>query len=1054
MAQYRSRATSSGFRGYTLPDTARNFEEAETRRLQQLKEAYAEKRRSDQIVNQTKLAQNRAVENQLDTNQSLEQSYKEAYKTSMKQRFDTETRDLQRQQEARNSVTDRLSAFSKTLLKEAGSELQRRKESEQAFGRNLIYQFGADPEDLKALNTIEGNLQAESSANLAVVRKLKDRGATPDQINNIRNLDGWRLYGAEIEMAQQGKSTYESFLKNDEVRNRTVKLGDGRELTLNQAAENMETDAYNSIKAILRNEFIEDNFSTLNQSFADKYLYKGMRDVDQTDFTQYQNDNKERLKDIEKIEYTDQVGKIQSTGVSPQQFIINQNGSDKGPGLKLQRDKYLTEAASLAQSGIFDRNALENLRESLWIQDGKSKTFAQQFENNATVQSQLQDIVSKINAYEKEENAAKEQVRSQKNSNFQDTLIEQWSQTNNAQRGEAFELLKKEPYQIKPVLQALFDNKDLTPVTVKQQAIDSILYGYNLSPAEIEVLGKSEEVFAREMFNSSGQLKGEFNVEKQATRLANEFLKSNETATDNNVANNSNVSEASKVIQADIRRRFELNLKTQPSVPEAFRVTEIEIRTKIESNKGKYEMLMPNEGGNKTKFNVFKFQTQPDVGVLRNEFISNTVSATKANPQYLVDKTDPNLTPENKQVLIDEINATRRGRTSEWIRDQFKFAQQGSDGQPGFVGNLRDYLNQIQKVQLLDVKPLQEEANLLFDLPNNPVITPLLESYNTLQPTNLLATQIVTTQAGAKGMQQYRPALDLIASVESNNDTLYNGYDALNKGGNGSYVIGTNTGTNVFNQSLTTMTVGDIRQLQRQGKLFAAGRYQFLESTLEDIFDRGLAPGIDDSSLFDQDTQDRLGVAYIKDTISTYRDNNGDVVDGMGQRFVGLQKVPKEKIKAALDTFQSAVVGTPFENIDVIPEVAEQLERSGTGALTFTGNKMRYQKAGKTFQAAGFTVREQSLFDKVDPVHSGNSYHNFDEAFDITHQEGDYATSIAKTKRLKEVVRGLNLFKEVIGPGDYEAGLWKDRSHDEHLHLGGLLRPITQEDIDAINSVK
>jgi hypothetical protein len=116
---------------------------------------------------------------------------------------------------------------------------------------------------------------------------------------------------------------------------------------------------------------------------------------------------------------------------------------------------------------------------------------------------------------------------------------------------------------------------------------------------------------------------------------------------------------------------------------------------------------------------------------------------------------------------------------------------------------------------------------------------------------------------------------------------------------------------------------------------------------------------------------------------------------------------------------------------------------------------MRYQRAGKAFQGAGFTVREQSLFDKVDPVHSGNSYHKFDEAFDITHQEGDdVALSIAKTKRLKEVVRGLNLFKEVIGPGDYEAGLWKDRSHDEHLHLGGLLRPITQEDIDAINSVK
>lgn len=1054
MAQYRSRATSSGFKGYTLPDTARNFEEAETKRIQQLKDAYATKRQSDEIINQTQRTQQQAVINQLNSNATLEESYKQAYKTSMQQRFETETRDLERQQKARNSVTDRLTAFSQTLLKEAGTELKRRKESEQAFGRNLVYQFGVDPEDLKALNTIEGNLQAESSANEAVVRKLKNNGATPDQINAIRNLDGWRLYGAEIEMATQGKSTYSSYLASDEVRNKTVKLGDGRELTLNQAAENMETDAYNSIKTILRNEFIENNFSTLNQSFADKYLYSGMRQVDETDFTQYQTNNRARLKEIETIEYTDQVGKIESTGISPQQFIINQNGSDKGPGLKLQRDKLLTEIEKQAGADFFDRNNLEKLLGSPWIQDGKTKTFAEQFANNPTVQSQLQAIRSKINDNESASAEAAKKALRLKNENLQNQTIDKWEVINTEQKSKIYKQLIIDGIEINPYLQKLFNGEIITPKVAQQEATDALLFGTNLKPEVLEVLGKTENVFANEIFSSSGQLSGTYNIDKTSTLLANEFLGVSSSSTDLNVANNTVVSEAAMEIKKDFQQRLLLNLKTQPTPEEAYRVTQLEL-TQAMRKGGRYEVLAELDPDNpREKTRIFRFQSQVDDGILRNEFIGSSYDAVKANPQYLVGKTIPTLTPQNKKVLIDSINATRIGRAPQWVRDQFKRAQKSSNGQPGFVGNLRDYLNQIQKVQLLDVDPLSDE-NMFFDMPANPEINRLMESYNTVQPTNLRATQIATTAAGAKGIQQYRPALDLIASVESSNDTLYNGYDALNKGGNGSYVVGTNTGTSVFDQSLTTMTVGEIRNLQRQGLLFAAGRYQFLETTLTDIFDRGLAPGIDDSTLFDQDTQDRLGIAYIKDTISTYRDMNGDVVDGMGQRFVGLQKVPREKIKAALDTFQSAVVGTPFENIDVIPEVAEQLERSGTGALTFAGNKMRYQKAGKAFQGAGFTVREQSLFDKVDPVHSGNSHHNYDEAFDITHQEGDdVALSIAKTKRLKEVVRGLNLFKEVIGPGDYEAGLWKDRSHDEHLHLGGLLRPITQEDIDAINSVK
>ena len=124
------------------------------------------------------------------------------------------------------------------------------------------------------------------------------------------------------------------------------------------------------------------------------------------------------------------------------------------------------------------------------------------------------------------------------------------------------------------------------------------------------------------------------------------------------------------------------------------------------------------------------------------------------------------------------------------------------------------------------------------------------------------------------------------------------------------------------------------------------------------------------------------------------------------------------------------------------------LKRSFTNALTYEGNRGAYQQTGQTLQKLGFQVAEHPDFGGVAPVHAGNSFHGYGEAFDITHQTGNREDSIEKTRQLKELIRSMNLFKEVIGPGD------GDPRHATHLHLGGLMRPLTAEDIEKLNSFK
>jgi len=122
-------------------------------------------------------------------------------------------------------------------------------------------------------------------------------------------------------------------------------------------------------------------------------------------------------------------------------------------------------------------------------------------------------------------------------------------------------------------------------------------------------------------------------------------------------------------------------------------------------------------------------------------------------------------------------------------------------------------------------------------------------------------------------------------------------------------------------------------------------------------------------------------------------------------------------------------------------------ERSFTGALTYISNKTAYQTTGKALQRLGFKVAEHPDFGGVGSGHAANGYHPYGEAFDVTHHIGTFANSIAKTAELKRQIRALKLFASVIGPGD------GDSQHETHLHLGGLLRPITQQDIDKLNKI-
>ena len=93
----------------------------------------------------------------------------------------------------------------------------------------------------------------------------------------------------------------------------------------------------------------------------------------------------------------------------------------------------------------------------------------------------------------------------------------------------------------------------------------------------------------------------------------------------------------------------------------------------------------------------------------------------------------------------------------------------------------------------------------------------------------------------------------------------------------------------------------------------------------------------------------------------------------------------------------------------------------------------------------GLVITEQG---KMTTGHSSKGYHPHAEAADVYLQtDKGRAADLQKTARIKAAIRQLNLFNEVIGPGD------NDPNHEGHLHLGGLRRPMTMDDIKILKQI-
>jgi len=180
----------------------------------------------------------------------------------------------------------------------------------------------------------------------------------------------------------------------------------------------------------------------------------------------------------------------------------------------------------------------------------------------------------------------------------------------------------------------------------------------------------------------------------------------------------------------------------------------------------------------------------------------------------------------------------------------------------------------------------------------SPDIKKLLREYNT-GSRSFRAAANATSQGGDIGW-----FLDTIAGRES----AGNGeYDAYNLGGTNNGYTPISPGNSAedgrFGVPISSLSLGTLMQLGSEGKIFAAGRYQFVPGTLRETFNRLKAQGVvDETTIFDAQTQDRFAIERAKQRISWPGQNS---VSGLINEWRGLKFEDPTKVLRMLEIIRS-----------------------------------------------------------------------------------------------------------------------------------------------------
>ncbi len=929
MAQFKSSARRIAFNPATLPDTASTYLREEEKRIGKLREAY-----SAEINNRNQYAdaldrKQEAEQRNVESNSQLKRQFDNTYATALRKRYDQLIQKESKKSEAYEKRLQNMAQFSQ----KAGAELkafgERRSKEQQNIGFNIYNETGVDPQQLQEYRVKMAELESEGIAEEEYLTSLEAKGVDVAALRRVQGLSGWRLVGAQKAQALKAGSDWKAFTDNPERREKKYNVGQGEMMSLEDVINSPDPDRvlFNSVLTSMRSEFTQA-YSELSPEFAHEHFWPGVNQVTETLQSEFTAKDQAAYRAARVEEDTNL---LSTTIIESEGNIDLSNLLDHYGGGALGYDRLHVAVNKLISIGQFGEKELNALQNATLFKDGKTVSYLDAFSrgkgktgstkhiaflNTAREQihSQSENVKRMTNARleASSQEAIAQFTATARTSGYSPSQYQKWEATfiatyNKPPPSWLKTYATNETYGVaeaEAILEEKWRDRTLTSTDLKMKAYQQLTpesrQRYEQLAGMYEETASSEQMKAHEK-----DIKGELG---ESLRMTSYDAPTGEL----NTVHFRAVQKYRFLVQDNIMNRDYGS--TSESAAAAFKEITDEIEAGRNSDNPTGDFITNRLDDGKTLDTV-----NPGFKMLRTQFSQHSDTSklrSSFGKQYDLDNdviTKKELFGriDDSQSLISRLHTSYRngGSIPQAVKD---VAVTDLDR------SVLDVIN--SQLEVYGLKPIKASRDQAVQYATDPEFRRLITH---MESEGRVSRGLVNTnyKNGIVGIPAYKPMLDLIASRESSNDTIHNGYDSLNTGGadGGHTAYGSSTGTKKFQKPLLEMTVEEVMNLQNDGVLHATGRYQIIRSTLANVVSQvGLDPK---TTKYDEATQDLLAIHLLWGRVGKQLRTDGNALIGLGQEWIGLQNVSAADKINALEQIKSDPRYKNFDSVRLYPNL-------------------------------------------------------------------------------------------------------------------------------------
>lgn len=763
------------------------------------------------------------------------------------------------------SELEELANFSETLLDSLIDIQKKKNEADMQRGMMQAMTEGISPEEEAEFEAGEAALKEGKVAADKAAEEVQQETGDVFVADRVRSMSSWERYGYMKGQVMNAASAYPAFLAS--AKEDTSVIINGREVTFANA---QTPEEFAALQAKVSNEYLKQ-FSGVNPALLNKYLFPTLRQVNANQAVQFAAEKtKEReaqlLSDRKDELYVD----IKSNNPNAiSEFILNH---PKGPGAG-KRELLAILEAGLKDGSISGEYVLEAVfNQQITFNDGSVSTLAGK---NPGIFDGLRQLADDAIAGRIDRDTRRIQDAQQETTN---RILTAMDASDGVYTPEEQALIVQQWREAHPgvdlpdVIKDRFTaNNDID----KDQArirLQSILdeRGY-LVEADFKGMPKSLMGEYANSIRSQGDEAPPRQLQTQADQAITAQVDALTQETNADKAKTPTYRRIQRRAQADFQRLYNQYLNEGLTEAQAAEKAIQAVNARIEAH-----VVTTDENGNRTLSGPYNNAGDTGAGSETIRQRRDTyLKSIRKNPAsidtytYLSeDELDEGLefingngtAPEIARLLASDLGIP----TYDLIVSQLQAAGREVPGQrPEVEGEVDGLDPGIQTLLRRDPSPSR------------------------------------TARAVSQADGNTKFFLDSVAGYESES---YGGYDAMNTGGTG---IGTNN--RAFGSAnscdvtgcLSSMTLGEVMELQAQGRVFAAGRYQFIPATLrETAAQMGLSMDVP----FDAATQDALAIGRLY-----WRLGVQNSLTGLRTEWQGLWHMPDAEAQRLLETARGIV---------------------------------------------------------------------------------------------------------------------------------------------------